>query len=68
VLDDPESFKTKEESKKSVLDYILQPNLYPDLYGKLDHVVRINTILRAVTTRRAGTTSTSSDGSAIRCS
>ena len=29
VLDDPESFKTKEESKKSVLDYILQPNLYP---------------------------------------
>ena len=31
VLDDPESFKTKEESKKSVLDYILQPNLYPDL-------------------------------------
>src|SRR5829696_3309752 len=42
VLDDPESFKTKEESKKSVLDYILQPTLYPDLYGKLDHVVRIN--------------------------
>ena len=42
VLDDPESFKTKEESKKSVLDYILQPNLYPDLYGKLCHVVRIN--------------------------
>ncbi|HYC33820.1 MAG TPA: inositol-3-phosphate synthase [Gemmatimonadales bacterium] len=42
VLDDPESFKTKEESKKSVLDYILQPNLYPDLYAKLDHVVRIN--------------------------
>jgi myo-inositol-1-phosphate synthase len=42
VLDDPESFKTKEESKKSVLDYILQPNLYPDLYEKLHHVVRIN--------------------------
>jgi myo-inositol-1-phosphate synthase len=42
VLDDPESFKTKEESKKSVLDYILQPNLYPDLYGHLHHVVRIN--------------------------
>jgi myo-inositol-1-phosphate synthase len=42
VLDDPESFKTKEESKKSVLDYILQPGLYPDLYGKMDHVVRIN--------------------------
>jgi myo-inositol-1-phosphate synthase len=42
VLDDPESFKTKEESKKSVLDYILQPNLYPDLYADLCHVVRIN--------------------------
>jgi myo-inositol-1-phosphate synthase len=42
VLDDPESFKTKEESKKSVLDYILQPNLYPDLYQRLCHVVRIN--------------------------
>jgi myo-inositol-1-phosphate synthase len=42
VLDDPESFKTKEESKKSVLDYILQPNLYPDLYKDLCHLVRIN--------------------------
>ena len=42
VLDDPESFKTKEESKKSVLDYILQPNLYPDLYSDIHHVVRIN--------------------------
>src|SRR5581483_154824 len=42
VLDDPESFKTKEESKKSVLDYILQPSLYPDLYNDLHHVVRIN--------------------------
>jgi len=31
VLDDPESFKTKEESKLSVLDQILQPELYPDL-------------------------------------
>ena len=42
VLDDPESFKTKEESKKSVLDYILQPKLYPDLYGDICHLVRIN--------------------------
>jgi myo-inositol-1-phosphate synthase len=42
VLDDPESFKTKEESKKSVLDYILQPNLYPDLYADICHLVRIN--------------------------
>ena len=42
VLDDPESFRTKEESKKSVLDYILQPHLYPDLYSDLHHLVRIN--------------------------
>ncbi|MGH9349195.1 MAG: inositol-3-phosphate synthase, partial [Vicinamibacterales bacterium] len=42
VLDDPESFKTKEESKKSVLDYIFQPHLYPGLYEDLCHVVRIN--------------------------
>ncbi len=42
VLDDPESFKTKEESKKSALEYIFQPHLYPDLYKDLCHVVRIN--------------------------
>ncbi|MBI2188842.1 MAG: inositol-3-phosphate synthase [Acidobacteria bacterium] len=42
VLDDPESFKTKEESKKSALDYIFQPQLYPELYKDLCHVVRIN--------------------------
>ena len=42
VLDDPESFKTKEESKLSVLAYILQPQLYPQLYGELCHKVRIN--------------------------
>ena len=42
VLEDPESFKTKEVSKLSVLDEILQPHLYPDLYGKIHHVVRIN--------------------------
>ena len=42
VLDDPDSFKTKEESKKSVLDYIFQPHLYPGLYDELCHVVRIN--------------------------
>jgi len=42
VLDDPESFKTKEESKLSVLDTILQPDLYPDLYENLYHKVRIN--------------------------
>ncbi len=42
VLDDPESFKTKEESKLGVLDFILQPKLYPQLYGNLCHKVRIN--------------------------
>ncbi len=42
VLDDPESFKTKEESKLGVLDIILQPELYPDLYKDLYHKVRIN--------------------------
>ena len=42
VLDDPASFKTKEESKLSVLHTILQPELYPDLYNGFSHVVRIN--------------------------
>ncbi len=42
VLDDPASFKTKEESKLGVLEHILQPPLYPDLYGQLYHKVRIN--------------------------
>ncbi len=42
VLDDPESFKTKEESKLGVLDYILQPDKYPDLYRDMYHKVRIN--------------------------
>jgi myo-inositol-1-phosphate synthase len=42
VLDDPESFRTKEESKLSVLDYILQPELYPELYKDYFHKVRIN--------------------------
>jgi len=42
VLDDPDSFKTKEESKLGVLEHILQPQMYPDLYGKVFHKVRIN--------------------------
>jgi len=42
VLDDPESFKSKEVSKTGVLDSILQPELYKDLYGDLYHKVRIN--------------------------
>jgi myo-inositol-1-phosphate synthase len=42
VLDDPEAFKTKEKSKLSVLHYILQPEVYPDLYEKAYHKVAIN--------------------------
>ncbi len=42
VLDDPDSFKTKEESKLGVLEYVLQPDLYPELYGDVHHKVRIN--------------------------
>ncbi|MDH3206738.1 MAG: inositol-3-phosphate synthase [Gemmatimonadota bacterium] len=42
VLDDPESFKTKEVSKLGVLEHILQPEVYPELYGNMYHKVRIN--------------------------
>jgi myo-inositol-1-phosphate synthase len=42
VLDDPDSFKTKEESKLSVLEHILQPEVNPELYGQFYHKVRIN--------------------------
>jgi myo-inositol-1-phosphate synthase len=42
VLEDPASFKTKEESKLSVLHNILQPEVYPELYKDFSHVVRIN--------------------------
>jgi myo-inositol-1-phosphate synthase len=42
VLDDPGSFKSKEETKLSVLEQILQPQLYPQLYGNVFHSVRIN--------------------------
>ena len=42
VLDDPQSFKTKEESKLGSLDYIFQPDLYPDLYKDIYHKIRIN--------------------------
>ncbi len=42
VLDDPESFKTKEESKLGVLEHVLQPAVYPELYGDMYHKVRIN--------------------------
>jgi len=42
VLDDPASFKTKEVSKLSVLEQILQPDKYPDLYKNFYHKVTIN--------------------------
>jgi myo-inositol-1-phosphate synthase len=42
VLEDPGSFKTKEETKLSVLERILQPDLYPQLYKDIYHAVRIN--------------------------
>jgi myo-inositol-1-phosphate synthase len=67
VLDDPESFKTKEESKLSVLERILQPRLYPELYSEVFHKVRINCYPPHGDTKRAGTTSISSVGSATPC-
>ncbi|MEM9563450.1 MAG: inositol-3-phosphate synthase [Actinomycetota bacterium] len=42
VLDDPANFRTKESSKLGVLDTILEPEENPELYGEIDHVVRIN--------------------------
>jgi myo-inositol-1-phosphate synthase len=42
VLDDPESFRSKEVSKLGVLEQILQPDVYPDLYGSMYHKIRIN--------------------------
>jgi myo-inositol-1-phosphate synthase len=42
VLDDPEAFRTKEESKLGALEHILQPQLYPDLYSNIYHKVRIH--------------------------
>ncbi len=42
VLDEPENFRTKEESKLGVLEHILQPDMYPNLYGDAYHKVRIN--------------------------
>jgi myo-inositol-1-phosphate synthase len=42
VLDDPDSFRSKEVSKLGVLEQILQPEVYPELYGDIYHKVRIN--------------------------
>src|SRR5207245_6043129 len=55
VLDDPESFKTKEESKLSVLEQILQPKLYPELYKNFYHKVPFNNNPRRVVTKEGGT-------------
>jgi myo-inositol-1-phosphate synthase len=42
VLDHPMSFKTKQASKLCVLDHIVQPELYPELFGDFHHMVSIN--------------------------
>ena len=64
MLDDPETFKTKEVSKLGVLEHILQPDLYPTLYGDIVPQGPHRLLpARAATPRRAGTTSISSDGS-----
>ena len=54
VLDDPESFKTKEESKLGVLEHILHPDRHPELYGNIFHKVRINYYPPRATTRKVG--------------
>jgi len=60
VLEDPGSFKSKEETKLSVLEQILQPELYPMLYKDLYHAVRINYYPPRGDSKEGWTTSTSS--------
>ena len=68
VLDDPDNFKTKEESKLGVLEHILEPEtVTPSCTATSTTRCASTTTRRAATTRRAGTTSTSSVGSATRC-
>ncbi len=67
VLDDPESFKSKEVSKLGVLEHIFQPRSTPSSTGTTPTWCASTTTPLAVTTRRAGTTSTSSGGSTTRC-
>ena len=68
VLDDPGSFKTKEESKLGALEYILQPEAVSRALRKISTTrCGSTTTRRAAITKRAGTTSTSSAGSATRC-
>ncbi|MEZ4818853.1 MAG: inositol-3-phosphate synthase [Bdellovibrionota bacterium] len=67
VLDAPENFKTKEESKLSVLEHILQPNLYPELYKDFDHKVRINYYPPRGDNKEGRTILISLVGSIIKC-
>ena len=67
VLDDPGSFKTKEESKLGALEYILQPQLIPRFTERFTTKCASTTIRRAGTTKKAGTTLIFLGGSAIRC-
>src|SRR5580704_2536891 len=67
VLEDPGSFKTKEESKLSVLEHILQPELIPNFTATSSTRYGSTTTRRVATIKKAGTTSTSSAGSGIRC-
>ena len=63
----PRTSKTKEESKLGVLEDILQPKKFPDLYGDIFHKVQINYYPPRGDNKEGWTTSTSPDGSAIRC-
>jgi hypothetical protein len=67
VLDDPQSFKTKEESKLGSLEYIFQPELYPISTRTSTTRFASTTTRRAATRKKPGTTSTSSAGWATRC-
>ena len=67
VLEDPGSFKTKEESKLSVLEHILQPSFTPNFMATSATKFALTITRHVAITKRVGTTSTSSDGSAIRC-
>ncbi len=67
VLEDPGSFKTKEESKLGALEFILQPHLYPELYKKIFHKVRINYYPPRGDNKEGWTTSIFSAGWATPC-
>jgi hypothetical protein len=67
VLEDPDSFRSKEVTKLGVLEHILQPTSIPSSTATSTTRCGSTTTRPVVTTRRAGTTSTSSAGSATRC-